>query len=330
MNRSRPFMAETVARLRSFPRAAQSWMWSARAARNRRSMLRPEEPLPLNTVCDSRFWQDGGWRTYGRALGLPQDEGWYHRKAWEWTQCVYGLERLQALGREKFVLGVGAGHEPVLYYFANRSAATVGTDLYAGDFSTSAAQEADPEFLTNPAKFAPFIYDKPRLLALPADGCHLPFRSGSFDVVYSLSSIEHFGGHERASEAMQEMTRVLAPGGTACVATELILEGGPHPAYFTPDHLYKYIIEASGMHLVEPLTHLRPAQEFVDDPVVLPEGYLKTPHIVLQDGQWKFTSVCLFLRKPTHLDLFLERAASVARRLGARPGHRAVPGPQPK
>ena len=50
---------------------------------------------------------------YGRALGLPQDEGWYHRKVWEWTQCVYGLERLRAIGRTKLVLGVGAGHEPV-------------------------------------------------------------------------------------------------------------------------------------------------------------------------------------------------------------------------
>jgi len=96
---------------------------------------------------------------------------------------------------------------------------------------TAPAQEADPAFLKDPARFAPFVYDQRRLLALPADGCYLPFQSGSFDVVYSLSSIEHFGGHQRASEAMREMNRLLSPGGTACVATELVLEGGPHPAY---------------------------------------------------------------------------------------------------
>ena len=46
-------------------------------------------------------------------LRLPQDDGWYHRTVWEWTQSVYGLERLQAIGKTKLVLGVGAGHEPV-------------------------------------------------------------------------------------------------------------------------------------------------------------------------------------------------------------------------
>ena len=262
--------------------------------------------LPLNAVCEPSFWDDGQWRTYGRALGIPQDEGWYHRKAWEWTQCVYGLERLNALGRNKTVLGVGAGHERVLYYMANRSAITIATDLYSGDFSDSPAKEADPAFLKDPAPFAPFVYDRRRLLALPADGCDLPFRSGSFDVVYSLSSIEHFGGHERASQAMQEMSRVLSPGGTACVATELVLEGGPHPAYFTLEHLYNYVIKPAGMPLVEPLSESRPPQELLEDPVQLPDDYLRTPHIVLQDGPWKFTSVCLFMRKPTHLDRVAE------------------------
>jgi SAM-dependent methyltransferase len=263
---------------------------------------RSDERLPLNAVCEPSFWDDGEWRGYGRALGIPQDEGWYHRKAWEWTQCVYGLERLNALGRNKVVLGVGAGHERVLYYMANRSAVTVATDLYSGDFSDSPAKEADPAFLKDPTQFAPFSYDTHRLLGLPADGCHLPFRSGSFDVVYSLSSIEHFGGHEGASQAMREMNRVLSPGGTACVATELVLEGGSHPAYFTLAHLYEYVVEPAGMSLVEPLAESRPSQELLNDPVKLPEDYLKTPHIVMQEGPWKFTSVCLFMRKPTRVD----------------------------
>ncbi len=121
--------------------------------------------------------------------------GWFHRKAWEWTQCVYGLERLGALGPGKAALGVGAGHERVLYYLANRTGLTVGSDLYAGDFSGGGAEEADPTFLFNPEHFAPFAYHRDRLRGLQADGCMLPFRSGAFDVVYSLSSIEHFGGH---------------------------------------------------------------------------------------------------------------------------------------
>jgi SAM-dependent methyltransferase len=225
---------------------------------------------------------------------------------------VYGLERLGVLGPRTRALGVGAGHECVLYYLANRTAATVATDLYAGDFASSPAEEADREFLREPEHFAPFIYSHDRLLGLPADGCALPFRGGSYDVVYSLSSIEHFGGHERASRAMREMCRVLRPGGVACVATELVLEGGPHPAYFTLQDLEEFVIRSSGMVLVEPVSELRPPAEFLDDPVKLPEEYLRTPHIVLQDGQWKFTSVCLFMVKPR------------ARQLAAAAGRRAA------
>jgi SAM-dependent methyltransferase len=312
---SRPFVA-SFASLPSVRRATE-WLASSAASRHHAPLERPEGQLALNAVCDPCFWRDGEWRTYGRALGLPQDEGWYHRKVWEWTQCVYGLERLRALGRDKAVLGVGSGHEPVLYYLANRSGVTIGTDLYTGDFAASAAREADPDFLHDPAKFAPFIYDRRRLFALPADGCKLPFRDGCFDTVYSLSSIEHFGGHERAGQAMQEMSRVLVPGGIACVATELVLEGGAHPAYFTLEHLYQYVVHSTDMRLVEPLTDVRPPQEFIDDPVRLPEEYLKTPHLVLQEGEWKFTSVCLFMRKPTHLDVLSEWSGRAAQRLKA-------------
>jgi SAM-dependent methyltransferase len=261
-------------------------------------LMRRPWGVPLNGLCRPDAWDDAEWRQFGRALDLPQDDGWYHRKAWEWTQCVYGLEQLQALGPRKRVLGVGAGHECVLYYLANRSAQTVATDLYAGDFTTKGAAEADPTFLRDPARFAPFPYKTEHLLALPADGCSLPFPDGSFDVVYSLSSIEHFGGHARAAESMREMGRVLQPGGIACIATELVLAGGAHPEYFTWEDLEDWVIRPSGLVPVEPLCRDLPPQEYIDDPVRLPEEASRTPHIVVATEQWTFTSVALFLRKP--------------------------------
>ena len=121
--------------------------------------------LPLNCLCHPDAWADGEWRLYSRALGIAQDEGWYHRKAWEWTQCIYGLERLGVLGPRTLALGVGAGHERVLYYLANRTALTIATDLYSGGFTGTSAAEADPTFLTHPERFAPFIYDKSHLVA---------------------------------------------------------------------------------------------------------------------------------------------------------------------
>jgi SAM-dependent methyltransferase len=258
----------------------------------------------LNRLPHPDAWQDPEWVEVGRRLALPQLDmpehpGWYHRKAWEWIQCVYGLERLDALGPAVRVLGVGAGHEPVLFYLANHSALTVATDLYGGDFTDAIAAEADPGFLRDPSQYAPFEYARDRLVALPADGRRLPFAGGSFDVVYSLSSIEHFGGHDMAAMAMAEMGRVLRPGGICCVATELILEGGTHGEYFTREELDVWIIGPSGLVLVEPLDDTPPPRRYIDDPVPIPENPLKTPHLVLATGDLRWTSVMLFLRKPT-------------------------------
>jgi len=276
--------------------------------------------LPLNSACHPDFWRDALWRTYSRALALPQDEGWYHRKAWEWAHCAYGLERLGMLGPDRTALGVGAGHERVLYYLANRTRLTIATDLYRGDFAGGPAGEADESFLHDPERFAPFLYYRDRLVGLPADGCNLPFRAGSFDVVYSLSSIEHFGGHERASQAMREMHRVLRPGGVACVATELVLEGGPHPAYFTPEDLQHYVVEGSGLTLLGPIEVKPLPQEMMERPVRLPEEFQRAPHIVLQEGGWKFTSVCVFLRKASRASLNRQDRAEPGPRPAARHG----------
>lgn len=290
----------------------------------RRSM-----PLSLNRMPHPKLWDDPEWRTVGRILGLSQDEGWYHRKAFEWTHCIYGLERLEALGPLATVLGVGAGHECVLYHLANRSRLTVGTDLYSGDFVDSISSEADPEFLTNPQKFAPFRYREEALVGMPADGCRLPFADGTFDVVYSLSSIEHFGGHPAAAQAMAEFGRVLRVGGIACIATELVLSGGPHPEYFTMPEIHEWLIDPSGLALVEEIDPELPPQQYLDDPVRLPEEVLRTPHLVLEAGGVLFTSLILFLRKPGPLGLLVggsrRMAKAAARRVNASAGATGAP-----
>ena len=261
--------------------------WSALAAVPERAPATPS----LNRVCGIDSWDDPTFLMYLQALGLDRR---VHRKHWEWAMCVIGLELLGALSRDADVLGVAAGHEPVLFYLANRCRRVVATDLYAGEF---AALEDHPDFLISPERYAPIPYRKDALQPMRANALALPFPDQSFEVVYSLSSVEHLGGHQAAVRAVKEMARVLKPGGVACIATELILEGGDHFEFFTPQEFRRCIIDASGLEMVEPFDARPPGRDLIDapiDPAVDP-GAL--PHVVLREGELRFTSAIVFMRK---------------------------------
>ena len=87
---------------------------------------------------------------------------------------------------------MGAGDERILFWLANHVGEVVATDIYGeGDF---AGREAGGSMLVDPAAHAPFPYREDRLSVLWMDARELAFPDASFDVVYSLSSLEHFGG----------------------------------------------------------------------------------------------------------------------------------------
>ena len=69
---------------------------------------------------------------------------------------------------------------------------------------------APSDFPENPRKYAPFPYREDALTVLRMDGTNLEFPSESFDIAFSFSSIEHFGGksHSGSLRALQEIERV--------------------------------------------------------------------------------------------------------------------------
>ena len=87
----------------------------------------------------------------------------------------------------------------ILTWAALRGARAFGIDISA------------PTALQARASFTP---RSGPLHAAVADVRALPFRDASFDAIYSMGTIEHFAETERAVE---EMARVLAPGGRAIV-----------------------------------------------------------------------------------------------------------------
>lgn len=226
----------------------------------------------------------------------------YVRKGWEWTQAIYGLKKLNMLSNDKTALGVGAGRECVIFYLCDRLKSVVATDLYGNKkWNSIFGKESDPNFLRFPEKYCPKPFNQEHLKILKMDGTNLQFDDNSFDIVWSLSSIEHFGGHEASSKAVNEMARVTKPDGIVVIATEyLLLDEYTHQEYFNKSDLHKYIIKANkNLKLVQDIDFSFPSPECLIDSILFnPEGVLRLRrHIVLNDGKIQWTSILFFLRK---------------------------------
>jgi ubiquinone/menaquinone biosynthesis C-methylase UbiE len=250
------------------------------------------------------------------------------RKVWEFAMLALFLEGAGSLGEKTSALAIGAGDERMVFWLANRLGRVVATDIYGeGSF---AEREATASMLTDPAAHAPFPYREDRLEVRHADARDLPFPDASFDVAFSLSSIEHFGGPADVARAAREMGRVLKPGGHAMVVTECFVRLHPLETAmadaavraltlgakrrgatprrrliegFTPRELRTRIVRPSGLELMQPLDLSLSRESWDNLTVTHADGRLEPatgsfyPHVLLRAGRSVFTSVCLPLRK---------------------------------
>jgi SAM-dependent methyltransferase len=283
-------------------------------------------------LCDVRDFEDPAFLATVRSV-LPERDPEAHveRKVWEFAMLGLFLEEAGRLREDTEVLSVGAGDERILFWLANRVGRVVATDIYGeGRFEDDSAE---PSMLENPAAHAPYPYPEERLDVRWMDGRDLRFPDASFDVVFSLSSIEHFGGPEDVARASREIGRVLRPGGHAVIVTDCLLRLHPldrPPAEtllhvltagrkrrgstlrrrsllkdaFTPRELEQHIVGPSGLRLVQPLD-LSVSEESWENVQLLARGALVSPtgrpypHILVRTGRSVFTSVCLVLERPT-------------------------------
>jgi SAM-dependent methyltransferase len=267
--------------------------------------------LPLSGLTNIAAYSDPHWMelfadlgTYSYdhhifASGHPPE---VHRKGWEWTQTIWGLERLDMLKAEYRGIGVGAGRECVIFWLADRIAQVVATDLYGNtEWSTEGGREADVAVVENPQAFCPRPIRTEAIEFRTMDGTDLShFADGTFDFAWSLSSIEHFGTHERSGDSVREMARVVRSGGVLAIATEyLLLPDQTHPEYFSHSDFNHHVLLASpDLELVEPMDWSLPPEEYLIDSVVLPAMTGKTRrHVVLNDGHVQWTSILAFFRK---------------------------------
>ena len=260
--------------------------------------------LKLNKLCCVEDWENAEMKNMLNSLGYS---GFIHRKDWEWSLGLIAMHRFNMLNNNSIVLGVGSGKEKILFYLANDHVKHVyATDLYMVNGWT----EAPADFIRNPEKYSEQEYNHQKLTVLNMDGKKLSFDSDRFDVVFSFSSIEHFGGqkHSGALESVREMGRVLKAKGIAIVATEFILNNKDHNEYFNERTIYSDLIDKlDNLKLVEPLDLTiteKTAQtvlDFYPDPLYwncMSSEYKKShPHVLIRIRNIVHTSIMLVFKK---------------------------------
>jgi len=192
------------------------------------------------------------WNSTNKIVGLRKS-GFIHRKDWEWALGIIAMKRFNRLNDKCTAIGIGAGREEVLFYLANHLKHVYATDIYDGKEWDNFAPSDFPD---NPRKYAPFPYKEDALTVLRMDGTKLEFPSETFDIAFSFSSIEHFGGenHEGALKSLKEMERVLKKDGIAVIATEYIINNRDHQEFFNKETIYSDLIDKlDSLKLVEPL-----------------------------------------------------------------------------
>ncbi|TMK98964.1 MAG: class I SAM-dependent methyltransferase [Actinobacteria bacterium] len=282
-------------------------------------------------LCDLPDFDDPQFRARLReivAAGYePREE--LRRKFWEYAMLGLYLDEVGALREDAEALAVAAGHEEPLFWLVNRISRVVAIDLYGeGSF---AEREADASMLTDPKAYAPYPYREDRLSVKRMNALELAFPDESFDIVFSLSSIEHFGGPKEVERAAREMSRVLRPDGHLIIVTECLLTHHPldwAPLQyvirlatlgrrcpkvtprkrvtdtFTAGEIERFIVRPTGLKLVQPLDTRVSTESFVNLTRWVGPGELhpttgdRWPHILLKAHGAPWTSAFLALSKP--------------------------------
>jgi SAM-dependent methyltransferase len=273
------------------------------------AMARHERKYGLCEVVNPAKYEDPEWLAIHHDLEryaidkhcFRNRSGEIYRKGWEWTQCVYGLRKLGMIQPHHSGLGVGAGRECVIYYLADHIARVTASDLYSGAVWTAAGgREADLELLEQSKAACPPSVDFSKINFENQNGTRLTYDDRSFDFCWSLSSIEHFGGHRASAKAVGEMARVTRPGGIVAIATELLLlDEYRHEEFFTRAEIDQWLVKASpDLELIEDIDFDALPVSYLIDSVTLPAGiHRHRRHVVLNDGNLQWTSVMLFLRR---------------------------------
>ena len=250
-------------------------------------------------------------------FGVDFPRGREYRKYWEVAMAVLTFDTCGLLDGTSRILGIGAGNEPTVFHLTRHVAEVVATDLYLAE---GWEESANATMLTDPGSHWPMDWVPERLRVAHMDALALDLPDASVDGVFSSSSIEHFGDRDDVARALDEVFRVLRPGGVLSVATEFRLRGDPPgivgALLFDQHDVEELFLGSRRWSLLEPFdpttspATLATAASFAavnaDQQSQIERlgglwthhvTYRRYPHIVLETPDHTFTSFHLALRK---------------------------------
>lgn len=225
-----------------------------------------------------------------------------NRKTWEVAMAILSFDRLGLMDGTKEFLGIGAAKEETIVILSNNARRVFATDIYldpgswGGWYSEDILVDARPHF-DERLNWRKVVFQH-------VDGTNLPYEDNCFDGIFSCSSIEHFGDEAAIRRAIEEVYRVLKPGGVAAISTEYKIsgqgEGFHNVQLFDKDRLERVWLDGLSWKAIDFLDENLCKSNPVDfEKSIHDKEYASTayPHMILQNGVYEWTSVHLTLIK---------------------------------
>ncbi len=263
----------------------------------------------VSKVCDAADWFDPEVQRIIREE--LQEPAKFHRKQWEFAMIFHALQQYGYLTPDKTGISFGGGTERVLYAIARHVRELVVTDLYDSDTSWDCARTADPDAFVKAHK--PFPVDDAKFRALRMDMRYPDFAENSFHFAYSSCALEHIGAYDDFLQHLNQVHRVLKPGGIYAFTTEFHFGEetlqDPNNFVFSAQYLQQLIDECRLTPLELPKIQITPHE--INRPLpgniahlnFHPGSHLANylqemfPHLLLLRGKYPLTSILLILQK---------------------------------
>lgn len=148
------------------------------------------------------------------------------QRIWEFTQIIASINNISKNNlKGKKILSLGAGFEPCLFVFAKLGAEVYASDIYnSSDFwfpEMVKFIKEKPEIFCHYQNFKPNI----KYVHLDLQSNKQISRLGKFDIIYSVSSLEHiYTVFRKKRKLFKNITKHLKEGGIFSFTTEFIVK----------------------------------------------------------------------------------------------------------